>query len=254
MLLRNLEEVSEPYLDGLCSDKAVESQTLDFKLELSVAEDRRELHKDLCSFANSDGGDLVYGVAQTGGSASKVVPIPTTALDGMRRRIAQALDSIEPRLQGVRIREVPVTDGYVVVARVPSSIDGPHSYRVDGSARRFVVRNGTDTTDMNFEQIRTAFDRTATLAERARQFIDRRIDAVANRKTWKPFAAGPISVVAVVPLAGLAGRNSVDIAAINNNYNRFMFRDWVSVNRMMNLDGLVVFHSVEKGGKTPAYT
>ena len=57
-----------------------------------------------------------------------------------------------------------------------------------------------------------------------------------------------------MPIAGLAGRVSVDIAAQNNSYNMFMFNDWVSVSRTMNLDGLVVYHPVKEGDGVPAYT
>jgi len=117
-----------------------------------------------------------------------------------------------------------------------------------------VMRNGTDTTDMSFDQIRSAFDRTATLAERARDFIDERINAIGQRRTWKPFTTGPICVVAIVPISGLAGRMTVDIAALNNSYNRFMFDDWSSVSRTMNLDGLVVYPVVSDGKGTIAYT
>jgi hypothetical protein len=254
VLLQRLDDISEAYLQGLCSDGTMESQTLDFKLELSKADDKRELHKDLCAFANADGGDLVYGIAQDAGTAAKIVPVNTASVDALRRRIAQAVDGIEPRLQGVRVHEVSVPDGHVVIVRVPASFDGPHSFRVDGGARRFVLRNGTDTTEMNFDQIRTAFDRTASLAERARELIDQRFQAIAQRHTWKPFHPGTIASVALVPIAGLAGRNAVNIAAINNSYNRFMFPEWSSVSRTMNLDGLVVYPATPKEGQLLAYT
>jgi len=254
MLLSNLDEISEAYLHCLCDDKATESQTLEFKRELPTADERRELQKDVCALANADGGDLVYGIAEAAGAASKVMPLAAGSLDTARRRIAQALDAIEPRLQGLRIHPVQVVGGYVVVVRVPASFDGPHSYRVESAARKFVMRNGTDTTDMSFDQIRSAFDRTATLAERARGFIDERIAAIGRRQTWKPFRTGPICVVVMVPIAGLAGRMTVDIAALNNSYNRFMFEDWPSVSRTMNLDGLVVYPVINDGKGAIAYT
>jgi hypothetical protein len=254
VLLPNLDQINEAYLQGLCDDKTTESQTLEFKRELPATDEKRELQKDVCALANADGGDIVYGIAEVAGSASKVMPLPTAFLDAARRRIAQALNSIEPRLQGLRVHPVQVTDGFAVIARVPASFDGPHSYRVDSGARKFVMRNGTDTTDMNFDQIRTAFDRTATLAEQAREFIDKRFAAISQRQTWRPFVVGPICAVALVPIAGLAGRLSVDIAALNNSYSGFTFRDWSSVSRTMNLDGLVVYPVGNDGDGVLGYT
>ena len=254
MLLPNLDGIAEAYLQGLCEDKTTESRTLEFKRELPSIDEKRELEKDLCALANADGGDLVYGIAEVAGAASKVMPLSAASLDATRRRIAQAIAGIEPRVQGVQVHPVPVAGGFVVVARVPASFDGPHSYRVEASARRFVMRNGTDTTDMSYDQIRSAFDRTATLAERARQFIDERFNAIGRLQTWRPFHTGPICVVALVPIAGLAGRVSVDIAALSNSYNRFMFDDWGSVSRTMNLDGLVVHPAGAESDGVVAYT
>ena len=70
MLLSNLDEISEAYLQGLCEDRATESQTLDFKRELPATDERRELQKDVCAFTNADGGDLVYGERQLGGESA----------------------------------------------------------------------------------------------------------------------------------------------------------------------------------------
>ena len=247
MLLPNLDHVSESYLQSLCDDKCPESQTLEFTLELPSTEKNQELMKDVCALANADGGDLVYGIAEVSGAASKVVPLTSASLDTAKRRIIQVLDNIEPRVQGLRVHPIEVSGGYIVIARVPASFDGPHSYRVE-SSRRFVMRNGTSTTDMSFDQIRTAFDRTATLADRAHQFIDKRFNAISRGHTWKPFVTGPICVVALVPIAGLAGRISVDIAALNTSYEEYMFEDWTHVSKTMNLDGLVVYPNSSADG------
>lgn len=249
MLLANLDGVDERHLQSLCDEKCPESQYLDFKLALpgTAPEEKQELMKDVCAFANADGGDLVYGVAEASGAAAKVMPMIGEPADAAKRRVAQVLDAIEPRIQGVQIQPVNVAGGYALVLRVPGSFDGPHSYRV-GTLRRFVIRNGTSTTDMSMDQIRNAFDRTATLSERAREFIAQRMQAVELHKTWKPFVPGPICAVVLAPLAGLAGRLSVDIGALNNSYNRFMFKEWGSVSRTMNLDGLAVYPNGTKEG------
>ena len=254
MLKLALDEISPAYLQGICDDKTIESQTLEFKLELPPLAKRHEIQKDICASANAEGGDLVFGVAEVRGAASKLIPLSADALDAARRRIAQALDFIEPRLREPQVWPVSVPGGFVVIVRVPASFDGPHSYRVDSDARKFVIRNGTGTTDMNFDQIRTAFDRTATLAERAESFIGERFDDLGHRRTWRPFAPGPIAAVALVPIAGLAGRTVINIAALNDDYFQFTFPDWGSASRAMNLDGLVAYQAVKVGDPTGAYT
>lgn len=244
--LTNFDDIDESYLAAICDDSTHESQTLEFKLELPRKDDRYELHKDLSALANSEGGDLVYGIAESAGAASRIVPMRSTEIDGCRRRITQAADAIEPRLQGLKFLKVSVTGGHVLIVRVPASFDGPHSYRVEGGARKFVLRNGTDTSDMNVDQIRSAFDRTATLAERARQFLAIRMDEVSNGRGRRRITRSPVAAVAIVPIAGLAGRASVDIGLLKRDRKAFAVTG-LQMTRLMNLDGMEVVAELEAG-------
>ena len=243
MLLANFGQLNEAVLRNLCDDRCPESDSLDFKRELPgvLDKDKQELLKDVCSLANADGGDLVYGIEESAGAATALTPIFDEPPDAAKRRILQVLDAgLEPRVQGLRIHHVEVSNGYVLIIRVPASFDGPHCVRVN-NLRRFVMRNGTRTSDLSFDQLRAAFDRTATLAERARRFIDQRLQLIIARKTSKPIMAGPISAVHLIPIAGLAGRGTVDLRALHAKaYIQFLGHNWDTCSRMFNLDGLIV--------------
>lgn len=243
LLLQSLDQVDADFLQKLCDDRCPESQTLEFKRVLpgNSDKDKHELSKDVSCLANTDGGDLVYGVEESDGAACSLAPITGELADAAVRRIAQVLDaSIEPRIQGLRIQCVDILGGYAVLIRVPASFDGPHSIRINQN-RRFVMRNGTSTTDMSFDQVRAAFDRTATLAERARHFIADRLQLIADRKTTAPLTVGPQLVVHLVPIAGLAGRKTVDLRSIySKNYTEFLGDDWGGGSRTFNFDGLLV--------------
>lgn len=141
--------------------------------------DKHELLKDVSALANGDGGDLVFGLEEKDGVAHALIPILGERADALERRLAQVLDAgLEPRVQGLRWQRVGLEDnGYVLVLRVPPSFQGPHSVKVNQS-RRFVMRNGTTTSDLTFDQLRMAFDRTASLADQARMFIKERTEAL----------------------------------------------------------------------------
>jgi hypothetical protein len=243
VLLEDLAHVNAQYLQRLCDDRCPESDTLDFKRELpgNSEKDKHELLKDVCSLANANGGDLVYGVDEVDGVANSLVPATAEPPDAAKRRIAQVLDAgLEPRVPGIRLHHVDVPGGYALVARVPASYDGPHCIRINTN-RRFVMRNGTGTTDMTYEQIRAAFDRTATLAEKARNFVAVRNDLIATRKTPTPMMHGPIWVLHLVPLAGVAERLSVNLRDIySQSFSNFSGPDWGGASRSFNFDGLVV--------------
>lgn len=243
MLLEDIAQVNATYLQRLCDDKCPESETLDFKRDLpgNADKDKHELLKDICALANASGGDLVYCVDEIDGVATSIIPASTEPADNAKRRISQVLDAgLEPRVPGVRLHHVEVPGGYALVVRVPASYEGPHCLR-SNNTRRFVVRNGTGTTDMSYEQIRSAFDRTATLAEKARHFVATRNDLIGQRKTPTPVMPGPIWVLHLVPLAGIAERRTVDLRELHSrSFTDFIGQDWGGASRTFNFDGLAV--------------
>jgi hypothetical protein len=122
----------------------------------------------------------------------------------------------------------------------PCRRDSNHRASEIPGAVQFVVRNGTHTTELTYEQLRMAFDRTATLADGARGFRNDRLQAIIDRRTWKPMVEGAVCVAHLIPIASMAGRKTVDIRALYNDYTRFKFPEWDGASRTLNLDGLVV--------------
>lgn len=243
MLLHSLDRIDEALLQKICQDGCPESSTLEFKRDLpgNSDKDKHEICKDVAALANADGGDLVYGVDEKAGVAAALSPLTTEPADAAIRRITQVLDAgIEPRIQSIKIQHVEIAGGYAVVLRVPSSFDGPHCVRTN-SNRRFVMRNGTGVVDMSFDQVRGAFDRTATLAEQARRFISERRKLIAERNTPLPLINGPQLAVHLVPIAGLAGRRTIDLRPIySQSFTEFLGSDWGGGSRTFNLDGLLI--------------
>ena len=244
MLLERLDGLDEAKLQKLCDERCPESGTLEFKRALPSTgdkeKDKYEFLKDVCALANSEGGDLVYGIAEKDGTAKALTPISVDAPDAAMRRLGQILDAgLEPRLPGFQFHPVAVTGGYILVLRVPASFDGPHRF-LSNSQSKFVMRSGTHTLELSYAQLRNAFDRTATLADRARRFRDDRLQVIIDRKTWRPMRPGPICVVHLIPLSSMSGRKTIDVQALNNNFGQFTFPEWGGGSRTLNLDGLVV--------------
>lgn len=257
MLLEDLSQVDAIHVEQLCSGKCPESATLDFKRDLpgNSDKDKHELLKDVSALANSEGGDLVYGIDEVDGAATAITPLATEPADAAKRRLLQVLDAgLEPRIQGVQMVHVDVPGGYVLILRVPASFDSPHCIRQNAN-RRFVMRNGTTTTDMTYDQIRNAFDRTATLADRARTFIAKRLQAIASRTTASPVLVGPVAVVHAIPLSGMAERKFVDLQHVyHSTFSNFMGRDWGGASRSFNFDGLVIHPGGKNDDGYYAYT
>ncbi len=125
MLTTNLLNVDAAFLTVVCKDRWPETDTLEFKRDLPGTSDKEkhELLKDVCAFANAGGGDIVFGVEERDGSAEAIVAITSEVFDAAQRRLSQMLDSgVEPRLRALQILRVDVSNGFVLIIRVPASL------------------------------------------------------------------------------------------------------------------------------------
>ena len=256
-LLLPFEKISEADLQLLCDQACPESQTLDFKRDLPgrLDQDKQEFAKDVAALANTDGGDIVFGVQEADGCAERLSLLSKENADEAMRRLLQIIEAgIEPRLH-VQIRHVECTGGYALLVRVPRSFVGPHCIRVN-AARRFVMRNGVKNVDLTFEQVRTAFDRTATLAERARQFISHRRRLVESHANAQPIREGPILLMHLIPMAGLSGSSSINLSPLNQfqTLQQFYNPSWHGgFDKSFNLDGLVVHSNPDRDHGSRGY-
>jgi hypothetical protein len=111
---------------------------------------------------------------------------------------------------------------------------------------------------MSYDQIRAAFNRSATLAERARQFRRDRCTAIDSGTAWRPLVPGPIAVVHIIPIAAMLSRVYVDVGALHDgNYMAFAQTtpSWgATTSRTLNLDGLVVHPSHDHGNPLYAFS
>jgi len=80
MPLPNIDEITEADLQNLVNNAVLELKTLDYKRILPGNSDgeKKEFLADIVSFANSMGGDIIYGISEN----NNHVP---TSLDGKNR-------------------------------------------------------------------------------------------------------------------------------------------------------------------------
>src|SRR5450631_2815298 len=135
MITTPWDDIDAATLQALCDAGESESSTLDFKRiapKTQRDDPDNEFAKDVCAFANVNGGDLVYGVATAQDVADHLTPLSGESVDACKRRLIQVLaNHVEPRIANIRLKEVPIeAGGYALVVRVPRSFDGPHRFHV----------------------------------------------------------------------------------------------------------------------------
>lgn len=101
---------------ALIANKVEESSTLDYKAADALdGSDKKkvEITKDVAAFANSGGGTIIYGVREHNEAALAHLPKelnPVKAVDFSKERLDQIVQTIRPKIEGVRIFSVPVND------------------------------------------------------------------------------------------------------------------------------------------------
>ena len=173
MINKKIADIGEGDIQLLVDTQRAEDRYIDFKKDWSDAS-FDGLAADVCAFANTDGGDIVVGMASVDRVASKLMGVACASVDQQIRKVEDAVRArIEPRVSGVEVRYIPRkgADG-VFVVRVAPSASAPHRV-IAGNA--FYARASAGNNPMDIFQVREAFLRGALAEERAREFRKKRI-------------------------------------------------------------------------------
>lgn len=172
------DSVAVEDLEALVAAGIPEGKDLDYKRELPGTSDgeKREFLGDVCALANAGGGDLIFGMDESGGVASAVSGVEIPDPDSEILRLESIiLSGLEPRLPGIRSRTIGLQDGRcVLLVRVPRSFDRPHAAS-HGGRLRFISRNSRGKYDMDVAEIRNMAVGSEALAERLRAFRSARL-------------------------------------------------------------------------------
>jgi Putative DNA-binding domain len=158
-----LEERAD--LDILVAQDIQESLTLDYKEARSLGKgssERNELCKDVSAFANSAGGQILYGIEEKDRH-----PMRVQEADGVdsgvitREWIEQVIDSnVQPRIGGLRIKPIEVAPGRLAYAiTIPAATtNAPHM----APDNKYYYRQNFQSVPMEDYQVRDTMRRATT--------------------------------------------------------------------------------------------
>ncbi len=130
MIIKNLESIQ-----NLIDNEIKESLNLDYKRQLTK---NTEIAKDVSSFANNNGGKIIYGVDEKNGLPNSINWIDSK---GVKEKIeCVILDHIQPEIKGFNIYSIENPENHsraVFVVDIPESSDAPHM----ANHRYYIRRN-----------------------------------------------------------------------------------------------------------------
>ncbi len=250
-----LAQIEERHLVLLIENGIVEGSDLEFKQAPygGADDDKREFLKDVTALANTSGGHIVIGLVADAGIASALSPIELSIADSEKQRLENMLlDSIEPRLVGVQIREVAAAGGVVLILRVPRSWNPPHRVTFK-RLNKYYLRHSAGVYEPSVDQLRAVFLGGADIERRLLEFrIDRLGRLLSGERGVSLHARGQI-VVQTVPLSGAS--SGFVMPTVAEAMGVFAPPGNPSATYRFNLDGLLIHSSASHGpDRTTSYT
>jgi hypothetical protein len=233
MLPVDIEEVGPNHIAALVSEKVAERKLLEYKEKLPEGTDgaKKEFLADVCSFANSSGGDIVFGIRDQRDSSGKATGVPEAVvglananLSAERERLEAIIrDGIKPRIPQVQTREVGIQgQGPVVLLRVGKSWIKPHMVSYGGTSR-FYSRHSSGKYQLDVQEIGQAFAEQRSLGEQLRNWRADRIAHILSDE-GPMLLDGPSKLLLhFVPASALAGPQTSGLWPVPNDV-RNLFR------------------------------
>lgn len=251
MINKQFDLIDKNDIDALIYNGVAESRTLEYKEKLSgnSDEDKKEFLADISSFANTSGGDIIYGIQEQRSSDNKTTGMPEAAngvgainSDAEIRRLENIIrDGVAPRIVGLQTKAIDgFADGSVIVIRVPQSWNSPHMVTFKNHSR-FYSRNSAGKYPLDVTEIRSAFIVSESLPERIRQFRTERIAKIIADETPVPLQSNPKIVLHVLPIACLTSGTSIYVNLAVNSSSILKPITSDSLNQRYNFDGLVKY-------------
>ena len=253
MIQKNFDDITKADIDFLVESKIGEIKTLEYKGKLpgSQDSDKKEFLADISSFANSSGGDIIYGVKEAvnkdgkkTGEPEAVTPLQSMTSDEAKLQIESLIRTgIEPRIP-VHVKSIEGygTDGsgFVILVRIPQSFASPHMVTFKNTSR-FYCRNSAGKYQLDVQEIRNAFLATDSQAERVRSFLQNRLAKIMANETPVPLSTEHRLVLHILPLYPFLNHQRLQLSSNTNLTSDFRPIAASGWDHCYNLDGFITY-------------
>lgn len=205
MISKKLNDITLSDIQELINNEVGESKTIEYKSELHIeqGDERKEFLSDITSFANSEGGDLIYGIKENSDTnlPESLVGIPVTNEDELLRKIENLLrDAASPRMPEIAFKLLLVLEGkYILIIRIGTSALSPHRVIYKGYDK-FFARNSKGKYPIDVFELRAAFTRSQTLTKEIEAYKEEQLTAILTNKYQELLDAHPILVMFYIPV------------------------------------------------------
>ncbi|MGH6870811.1 MAG: AlbA family DNA-binding domain-containing protein [Rhizomicrobium sp.] len=220
-----LNSIDEVHLTRLIEAQAGEARDIEYKRETygNADADRAEWLADVSSFANTAGGDLLFGISAKKGVPQALSPLTGSADDEILRLEQLARSGLQPRISNLEFRSIPIAaGGYVLLVRVPRSFNPPHRVIRQGKGQnRFWARSSAGKYEPNVDELRNLFTLAPQLIDRIRDFRANRIAQIVARQAPVTLLDQTCMILHIVPFSAFDPRSLISLGKIEESPGQF---------------------------------
>lgn len=263
MINKPLHIVSSADIENLVVNNVLEKRTLEYKAQLPDNSDgaKKEFLADVSSLANSIGGDLIFGIKETGGVIEQNYGMVINNADAEIARLENIIrEGISPRVSAEIVSVQVENSKIVIIIRIKSSLESPHRV-IYKSHDKFYARNSNGKYSMDVLELRSAFAQTSAIAERIKIFSRKRVyemwrDANQSIATFQT----PYIGIHIIPLSAFNssyGINADQLLAIKEGSSPKLSLQPLnsySWSKRINLNGVMAYTKQRQETKIISYT
>ena len=239
MINKSFPEIDLADILQLIENGIAESKTIEYKRELPKNSDegKKEFLADVSSFANSEGGDILFGVEAESGIPTKLSNLDIADNDkALLQYESIILDGIAPRIK-CEIRIIDNNDVKVLLIRIYKSWNKPHRVEYKNT-HKFYSRHSTGKYLLDINDLRNAFLSSNQTTEKIRAFINIRNQAILDNEGIRPFEGQGKIAFYIIPIDSLISDRRINVFNIKTSL-RPPYPNNIGWNSRINLEGCV---------------
>lgn len=162
-----------------------ENQYIDYKKTFSFLDKKgperensiAEFRSDVCSFANSEGGYLLYGISEKQGVAQELLGIEISNTDRFELDRRNNLMAIAPKLPSIHFGFISLEPRkYVVVIEIKPDYYAPYAHIENEQNYRIYTRSGNGKITMKYDELKNMFNASLSFEQELEKFRKERIE------------------------------------------------------------------------------
>lgn len=195
MLIDDWDSLSAEDVVDAVENQVPEGREIEYKRELDVTDDnhKQTFVGEVCSFANTDGGDLIIGIQEANGSAGILYPFECENMDDLINRWVQIISSnTDPQIlqRYVDIKTVEINQshseyvaadvpetGYVLVVRVIPSHYPLHQETISST---FYERSASGKSPLATSEVQRLLSTHDEFEQELKDLLTTRIESIQS--------------------------------------------------------------------------